>query len=74
MAFALVNFYEEDSWDVIPYLDIDFTDQHKENEVNERTKMLVLWKDSKSKKATNRKFPAEIVKILGLKLHPFLLY
>ena len=73
MAFALVNFYEEDSWDVIPYSDIVFTDQNTENVVIEGSKMLVLWKDSKSKKANKRKFPAEIVKISGLKLHPFVL-
>ena len=35
MAFALVNFYEEDSWDVIPYSDIVFTDQNTENVVIE---------------------------------------
>ena len=44
-----------------------------ENVVIEGTKMLVLWKDSKSKKANKRRFPAEIVKISGLKLYPFVL-
>ncbi|XP_028419162.1 uncharacterized protein LOC114544867 [Dendronephthya gigantea] len=37
--------------------------EHKQNEIENGTKMLVLWKDTKSKKATKRKFPAEIVKI-----------
>ena len=37
MAYALVNFYEEDAWDVIPYSDIVFTDEYKENEVDEGT-------------------------------------
>ena len=32
MAYALVNFYKEDAWDVIPYSDIVFTDEYKENE------------------------------------------
>ena len=63
MAYALVNFYEEDAWDVISYSDIIFTDEHKENEVEDGTKMLVLWKDTKSKKASKKKFPVEIVKI-----------
>mgnify|MGYP002804371607 CR=1 FL=1 len=73
MAFALVNFYAEDSWDVIPYSDIVFTYQNTEKVVIEGTKMLVLWQDSKSKKAIKRKFPAEIIKISGLKLYPFAL-
>ena len=30
--------------------------------------MLVLWKDSKSKKSSKRKFPAKIVKISALTL------
>lgn len=72
MAYALVNFYEEDAWDVIPYSDIVFTDEHKETEVEDGTKMLVLWKDAKSKKASKRKFPAEIVKTSGLKLNLFI--
>ncbi|XP_028418328.1 uncharacterized protein LOC114543623 [Dendronephthya gigantea] len=63
MAYALVNFFEENAWDVIPYSDIVFTQEHKQNEIENGTKMLVLWKDTKSKKATKRKFPAEIVKI-----------
>ena len=67
MAYALVNFYEEDAWDVIPYSDIIFTDKHKENEVDEGTKMLVLWNDmkTKSKGCKSKKYPAEIVKISG---------
>jgi hypothetical protein len=68
MAHALVNFYEEDAWDVIPYSDIVFTDEHKENEIDEGTKMLVLWNDMKTKgkaSSKSKKYPAEIVKISG---------
>ncbi len=61
MAYALVNFYEEDAWDVIPYSDIVFTD----NEVDEGTKMLVLWNDmkTKGKASKSKKYPAEIINI-----------
>ncbi len=67
MAYALVNFYEEDAWDVIPYSDIIFPDKHKENKVDEGTKMLVLWNDmkTKGKASKSKKYPAEIVKISG---------
>ena len=66
MAFALVNFYQEDMWDVIPYSDIILDAKHEENDTVEGIKTLVLWRDIKGKgKGKFSKVPAEIIKISG---------
>ncbi len=49
MAFALVHFYQENAWDIIPISDIVLDDEQKEKEALEGTRMLVLWRDVKSK-------------------------
>ena len=64
MAFALVNFYKENTWDIIPYSDIILNDKHKGEDALELegVKTLVVWKDSKGKPI---KAVAQIIKISG---------
>ena len=66
MAFALVHFYQEDMWDIIPYSDIILDDEHEESDAIEGIKTLVLWREMKGKgKGNSSKVPAEIIKISG---------
>lgn len=66
MAFALVHFYNENTWDVIPYSDVIFEDENMRKHAREGFKTLVLWKDAKTRgNGKLQKFPAEIIKVSG---------
>ena len=63
MAFALVHFYKEDTWDVIPYSDIILEDKNVEENTIVGSRRLVTWRDSKTRgKGKEMKVPAEIWK------------
>lgn len=42
MAFAFVNFYKEDTWDIIPHADIILNEEHKGKDAQE-LEGLKLW-------------------------------
>ncbi len=66
MAFALVSFYKENTWDVIPYSNIILEDENIEKNAVVGLKTLVIWRDLKAKgKDKEIKVPAEILKISG---------
>ena len=48
MAFALVHFYKEDSWDVIPSTDLIIEDKNMQKEALVGLKTLVIWRDIKA--------------------------
>ena len=64
MAFALVNFYQEDAWDVIPSSDIFLDEKHKGNDSLVGIKTLVSWRGVKRSKGKSQ-YPAEIIEISG---------
>ncbi len=66
MAFALMSFYKESTWDAIPYSDIILEDENIEKNAVVGLKTLVIWRDLKAKgKDKETKVPAEILKISG---------
>jgi hypothetical protein len=67
MAFALVHFYQEDAWDVIPSSDIILGEKHQENDTVVGIKTLVSWQGDKGKRSKGKyaEYPAEIIKIAG---------
>ena len=64
MAFAIVNFYKENMWGIIPYSDVILNDKYngKDSIELEGLKTFVVWKDAKGK---STKAAAEIIKISG---------
>ena len=70
MAYALVKFYEEDTWEVIPVCDLQLEEHDKQRENLEGVKTIVLWEDtSKSSRGKGKtqtlKAPAEVIKVSG---------
>lgn len=67
MEFALVHFYKEDSWDVIPSTDLIIEDKNMQKEALVGLKTLVIWRDIKARgKGKETKVPAEILNVSGL--------
>jgi hypothetical protein len=72
MSFALVNFYEEDSWDVVRMADVSLQDEQKAGTMMDLED--VNWKSDSMKKAITA--PAEIMKVSGTlnKIYLIILY
>lgn len=81
MSFALVKFYEEDTWEVIPVGNIILEERHRGLESLEGLKTLVIWEDPSSSKGKGKartkyaqKVPAEIIKVSGMFKHILIPY
>ena len=67
MAFGLDNFYEENTWDIIPVGNVIVDENEPQPRGLEGLKTLVIWESKKAKKhSDDNTFPAKKINISGM--------